>query len=70
MSHTLMGMKLKDDDIAEFRNLWQQEFGEPLSPADAHVRASQLLELYVVLARPFPKPEHETENGEIPAHLT
>lgn len=45
-------MELTPEDIAEFRQLWEEEFGEPIPEVEARHRASQLLELYLVLARP------------------
>jgi len=45
-------MDLDDHDIQEFMGLWQEEFNEALSPAEAHKCASLLLELYFVLYGP------------------
>lgn len=52
------GMQLTDQDLQEFCEIWKEEFKEDLSPADARHYASQLLELYIVLATPLP-----LENG-------
>ena len=53
-------MDLEDNDIREFADLWQHEFGETLSPEQARHEASHLMELYALLARPSewqePKP--------------
>jgi len=46
-------MQLGDDDIREFTDLWKQEFGETLTKDEARHHASQLLELYALLARPL-----------------
>ena len=43
-------MQLGDEDIQEFCDIWQQEFGEALSPEKARVEAGRLLELYALLA--------------------
>jgi hypothetical protein len=45
-------MQLEDEDIREFRALWEAEFGETLSDGEARHRASQLLALYECLVRP------------------
>ena len=49
-------MDLEERDIKEFQDIWQQEFGETLSPEQARLEASLLLELYSALARPLPAP--------------
>jgi len=43
-------MQLSDNDIQEFLELWQQEFGESISFAEARHYASHLLELYRIIA--------------------
>jgi hypothetical protein len=48
-------MDLDDRDIQEFIQLWKEEFKEDFSPADARQCASQLLELYGILASPLPE---------------
>ena len=47
-------MDLDEHDIQEFIRIWKEEFKEELSPAEARLRASELLELYDVLAKPLP----------------
>lgn len=42
-------MKLEDDDIREFAEIWKEEFHEVISPAQARESASQLVELYLLL---------------------
>ena len=54
-------MDLDDHDIQEFIELWNKEFKETLAPAEARQRASEILELYAVLASPLP---HHMESGE------
>ncbi|OFZ79372.1 MAG: hypothetical protein A2583_02755 [Bdellovibrionales bacterium RIFOXYD1_FULL_53_11] len=46
-------MQLKEDEIREFSALWQQKFGEAIPPAVARQRATELLELYHLLAQPL-----------------
>lgn len=43
-------MELTPEDIIEFIALWQEEFGETISEAEARHHGSQLLELYLALA--------------------
>lgn len=45
-------MTLDDAEVREFADLWLREFGESLTPAQARLRASLLLELYAALAEP------------------
>jgi hypothetical protein len=47
-------MKLQDDDIREFSEIWLEEFHETLSMEEVRFCASLLLELYSVLVRPLP----------------
>lgn len=57
-TNTLNVMQLNDDDLREFKAIWEDEFGEEITDDVAREAASRLLELYRVLARaPRPKPE-------------
>jgi hypothetical protein len=56
-------MDLDDRDIQEFIGMWTEEFKETLSPADARQCASQLLELYALLASPLPD-RRESGDGQ------
>lgn len=47
-------MSLRDDDIDEFRQIYEEEFGELLSHGEARAMASRVLHLYRILARPLP----------------
>ena len=58
---TLPGMKLTDEDIREFTEIWSREFGEVLAPDQARHEATQLLELYFLLAQPLPTPESKVD---------
>ena len=44
-------MQLNDDDIREFIEVWRKDFGETLSYEEARHHASQILTLYVAVAR-------------------
>jgi len=46
-------MQLTDEDVREFATLWKEEFGEEISEAEARRHATQLIELYSLLARPY-----------------
>ncbi len=56
-------MRLKDDDLREFVAIWKRVFNEEISLADARHRASQLVTLYLALAKRLPE---EIDNP--PAH--
>jgi hypothetical protein len=65
-------MKLSDEDIAEFQEVWKRAFGEDLDAGEARNIAHNLLELYAALARPLPselasrfkQPPKEPDNPE------
>ena len=48
-------MQLKDDDLKEFMAIWKRVFNEEISLADARHRASQLVTLYLALAKRLPE---------------
>jgi len=50
-------MQVDDQDIREFAGIWKLEFNEDLSDDEARHHASQLLELFWLLARPLPSEE-------------
>jgi hypothetical protein len=60
-------MKLSDDNLREFTVLWEEEFHDSLGREEALHLASQLLELYALLARPSDEPECQPSNGDAPA---
>ena len=43
-------MQFEDADIEEFMSLWREEFGESISLEAARQCASQVMELYALLA--------------------
>lgn len=47
-------MRLDEPDIEEFRRIYNAEFDEFLSPAQAREIAARLINLYELLARPLP----------------
>ena len=54
-------MMLTDDDVKEFKHIYEEEFSEPISDGDARIMASQLIRLYDALSEPLP--------GELPDEL-
>jgi hypothetical protein len=42
-----------DSDIQEFKQIYEEEFDEPISDAEAHLLATRVITLYGALARPL-----------------
>jgi hypothetical protein len=60
-------MQLKDDDLKEFVAIWKRVFNEEISLADARHHASQLLTLYLALAKRLPEEaEHSASDPPTP----
>lgn len=47
-------MPLSRDAIAEFKTIYEEEYGERLSDEDAQEMSERLLRLFALLARPLP----------------
>ncbi len=47
-------MSLTDNDIKDFADIWEREFGERLTPDQARIEANNLLELAWRLSVPLP----------------
>lgn len=47
-------MKLSDQAVREFREIWHREFGQLLSLDEARAKATLLLELCRIIVRPLP----------------
>jgi hypothetical protein len=47
-------MDLTDEDITEFANIWEKEFGERLSIGQARIEANNLMELAWLVVQPLP----------------
>lgn len=45
---------LSDPRLEQFREAWKQEFGEELSEGDACIWLHELVEFYLLVARPLP----------------
>jgi hypothetical protein len=59
-------MQLDENEIREFAEIWALEFHETLSPGEAQLKASALLELYALLAT-HRAPKNETSpNDHLP----
>jgi hypothetical protein len=46
-----LGVELTHEGIQGFIEMWEQEFGERLSPEDARYEATRLLEFFIQLTR-------------------
>jgi hypothetical protein len=66
-------MELSDQDIQDFQAIWQAEFGEVVSTDFARARASDLMELFLLFQKLWPKVEarHKTStpSHEVPSLL-
>ena len=60
----MSGMHFTDADIKEFIDHWKKEFGEEITPEFARHRASQLVELALMLASMPPDRGAETNSGD------
>lgn len=47
-------MLLKNEEIQEFKEIYDDEFNEPISEQEAGIIATRLVALYESLARPLP----------------
>lgn len=45
-------MRITDDDIRKFREIWREEFAEEIAAEEAHEHITRLDTLYLLLARP------------------
>src|SRR6059036_309236 len=48
------GMKLTDEDVAEFRRVYKEAYGEEMPPEEARMWAIRLVRLYRILLLPTP----------------
>jgi hypothetical protein len=53
-------MQISDEDLAEFRLRYTQEFGEELSDAEASEMAARVTDLYSLLAESLPSEQRST----------
>jgi hypothetical protein len=59
---TLSRMQLSDQDIRAFQEIWQREFGEAISADFARARASDLIELFLIFQKVWPKVQAPSSN--------
>jgi hypothetical protein len=58
-------MLLKDEDVHEFKKIYEDEFSEPLTEHEASIIAARLMTLYEALCRPLPLEGSQfTDSGE------
>jgi hypothetical protein len=66
-------MELSNKDIQDFQEIWQREFGEAISADFARARASDLIELFLIFQKLWPKVEARrktsTPSHEVPPLL-
>jgi len=62
-------MLLNNEEIQEFKKLYEEEFNEPISEQEAGIMAARLITLYEALARPLPSERaqftHSIEGGKL-----
>lgn len=54
-------MKISDDDLIEFMAIYEQEFGEQLTSAEASEMTTRLINLYMILVEPLPSEREATQ---------
>ncbi len=59
-------MQLTEKDLNEFIDIYQTEFGKPLSHEAALEMATRLITLYKIIMRPIPLDRMPVSNPEIP----
>lgn len=52
-------MLFGDEDLKEFQAIYQEDFGETISDADARFMATRLIRLYEVLAQSLPEEKEQ-----------
>jgi hypothetical protein len=57
-------MRITDDAVNEFIQLYEEEFGERLSGPEARELASNLCELYLILLSPTPSEQKAHDEEE------
>lgn len=58
-------MKISDTDLQEFISIFQEEFGETLSFAEASEMAFRLIRLYTQLTKALPSERKDVFNGDV-----
>jgi hypothetical protein len=48
-----------DERLRQFVAAWEEEFGEKLTEGEARIRLHELVEFYLLVARPLPLPSQE-----------
>ena len=54
-------MKLSDDDVARFRDVYKKAYGEEMPIEEARIWAIRLVRLYRILLQPTPRETAERE---------
>lgn len=58
-------MKIEPEDIKSFQRLWKEQFHTDLSEAEAHEKATCLLEMMKAIYKPIPKPQKLVESAQL-----
>ena len=66
----LSAMTLSDPDLQEYMQIWQEEFGESISPEAARHSAAMLMELFALLVEPLPEASPGTSESSLPDYRT
>jgi hypothetical protein len=53
-------MQLSQEALEAFKQIYQEEFGETLSDAEAQEMGERLLRLFQLMARPLPPRRHDS----------
>ena len=48
-------MQFVDQELEEFRAIYEKEFGETITLAEARAMATRLMDLFVLLCKPLPE---------------
>jgi hypothetical protein len=60
-------MQISPEDLEEFKRIYKAEYGEELTQAEASEAASNLVDLYMLLAEPLPSEIAEMEKTKQPS---
>ena len=66
--HDASETAISERRLREFIAAYQNEFNEELSPKEAQVLLSQLIQLYLHVERPLPNDATVSDHGDTPAH--
>lgn len=59
-------MQLNQETIEEFKKIYQEEFGESISDAEALEMSQRLISLFEIIYRPLPSELDPPEHTDLP----